>query len=120
MMRGRIVRIQLDGPFVFLLGSNPVPVIGAFRISQRNTCLGESIVNYQCPFRGCLDFGRSEEHTSELQSQSKLVCRLLLEKNKRILGITCRNSSSDRTILLLTSSIACNLSLSSCNLPTLL
>src|SRR2546430_9086914 len=24
--------------------------------------------------------GRSEEHTSELQSQSKLVCRLLLEK----------------------------------------
>src|SRR6266478_1749272 len=26
---------------------------------------------------------RSEEHTSELQSQSKLVCRLLLEKNKR-------------------------------------
>src|SRR2546430_6176954 len=25
-------------------------------------------------------FGRSEEHTSELQSQSNLVCRLLLEK----------------------------------------
>src|SRR5688572_31293498 len=27
--------------------------------------------------------GRSEEHTSELQSQSKLVCRLLLEKKTR-------------------------------------
>src|SRR2546430_5906093 len=27
---------------------------------------------------------RSEEHTSELQSQSNLVCRLLLEKKKRI------------------------------------
>src|SRR2546427_7199792 len=27
---------------------------------------------------------RSEEHTSELQSQSKLVCRLLLEKKKKI------------------------------------
>src|SRR2546430_7570176 len=26
------------------------------------------------------DFIRSEEHTSELQSQSNLVCRLLLEK----------------------------------------
>src|SRR5688572_32528455 len=25
-------------------------------------------------------YGRSEEHTSELQSQSNLVCRLLLEK----------------------------------------
>src|SRR2546427_2859612 len=28
------------------------------------------------------DTGRSEEHTSELQSQSNLVCRLLLEKKK--------------------------------------
>src|SRR5438270_2368082 len=28
--------------------------------------------------------GRSEEHTSELQSQSNLVCRLLLEKKKKI------------------------------------
>src|SRR3712207_7208588 len=27
-----------------------------------------------------LDFGRSEEHTSELQSRQYLVCRLLLEK----------------------------------------
>src|SRR2546430_12345266 len=29
-----------------------------------------------------LRFARSEEHTSELQSQSNLVCRLLLEKKK--------------------------------------
>src|SRR2546427_5706643 len=29
------------------------------------------------------DAGRSEEHTSELQSQSNLVCRLLLEKKKK-------------------------------------
>src|SRR5438309_8050938 len=28
---------------------------------------------------------RSEEHTSELQSQFHLVCRLLLEKKKRVL-----------------------------------
>src|SRR2546430_10082574 len=28
-------------------------------------------------------FQRSEEHTSELQSQSNLVCRLLLEKKKQ-------------------------------------
>src|SRR2546427_9358281 len=32
--------------------------------------------------------GRSEEHTSELQSQSNLVCRLLLEKKKKVSGIT--------------------------------
>src|SRR2546430_9274440 len=29
-----------------------------------------------------VDFERSEEHTSELQSQSNLVCRLLLGKKK--------------------------------------
>src|SRR2546430_5198020 len=38
-----------------------------------------------------VDFGsedaRSEEHTSELQSQSNLVCRLLLEKKNRIIGL---------------------------------
>src|SRR2546427_8078566 len=37
--------------------------------------------------QGLKSFGfrvRSEEHTSELQSQSNLVCRLLLEKKKKI------------------------------------
>src|SRR5438034_2911063 len=33
--------------------------------------------------RQALQAGRSEEHTSELQSHSDLVCRLLLEKKKR-------------------------------------
>src|SRR2546427_1999229 len=33
---------------------------------------------------GAQHFLRSEEHTSELQSQSNLVCRLLLEKKKRL------------------------------------
>src|SRR2546430_10325390 len=32
---------------------------------------------------------RSEEHTSELQSQSNLVCRLLLEKKKVITDVYC-------------------------------
>src|SRR5260221_8112308 len=37
-----------------------------------------------------LGVGRSEEHTSELQSHSDLVCRLLLEKKKkRNTGIPC-------------------------------
>src|SRR3989449_1252255 len=30
-----------------------------------------------------MDVGRSEEHTSELQSRLHLVCRLLLEKKKK-------------------------------------
>src|SRR2546430_12662801 len=36
---------------------------------------------------------RSEEHTSELQSQSNLVCRLLLEKKKRS-TIDCPTAAS--------------------------
>src|SRR2546430_12385863 len=52
---------------------------------------------------------RSEEHTSELQSQSNLVCRLLLEKKKNLhakevsdkrLGLQCEHaqSASTRTV----------------------
>src|SRR2546430_10651592 len=47
--------------------------------------------------------GRSEEHTSELQSQSNLVCRLLLEKKKSTAhtshpGRAC-DAPCDRTVL---------------------
>src|SRR2546430_12512852 len=34
---------------------------------------------------------RSEEHTSELQSQSNLVCRLLLEKKNTLTMTSCIN-----------------------------
>src|SRR2546430_13151763 len=40
---------------------------------------------------------RSEEHTSELQSQSNLVCRLLLEKKKHSLIFLPRRRRTDRT-----------------------
>src|SRR5688572_32675788 len=43
---------------------------------------------------------RSEEHTSELQSQSNLVCRLLLEKKKHI-GILALDFSSLKLILVI-------------------
>src|SRR2546427_4487908 len=36
---------------------------------------------------------RSEEHTSELQSQSNLVCRLLLEKKKKNRRLSTKNTS---------------------------
>src|SRR5256885_11107567 len=36
-----------------------------------------------------VDRGRSEEHTSELQSPCNLVCRLLLEKKKKRQHLTC-------------------------------
>src|SRR3712207_8146384 len=34
--------------------------------------------------RGAVILSRSEEHTSELQSRQYLVCRLLLEKKKKV------------------------------------
>src|SRR2546426_7083743 len=37
--------------------------------------------------------GRSEEHTSELQSPCNLVCRLLLEKKKKVTTQTSANYS---------------------------
>src|ERR1022692_2593977 len=42
---------------------------------------------------------RSEEHTSELQSPCNLVCRLLLEKKKKILLFRMRGSEGDRGML---------------------
>src|SRR5688572_30942862 len=40
------------------------------------------LANYSDNSITCSPIFRSEEHTSELQSQSNLVCRLLLEKKK--------------------------------------
>src|SRR2546427_6008258 len=45
---------------------------------------------------GFMRRGRSEEHTSELQSQSNLVCRLLLEKKKKK---TTRTNSSRHILI---------------------
>src|SRR5256885_3646810 len=50
-----------------------------------------------CPSPSSRSHGRSEEHTSELQSPCNLVCRLLLEKNKMKKKLT-----SERTEQLVT------------------
>src|SRR5256886_8852105 len=53
------------------------------------------------PFAGCRSPAagrrdpRSEEHTSELQSQSNLVCRLLLEKKNKALSDSSMRLSLD-------------------------
>src|SRR5690554_7167229 len=46
--------------------------------------------------------GRSGEHTSELQSRPHLVCRLLLEKKKRLTrygGPACSAAGADRCVV---------------------
>src|SRR2546430_12424338 len=52
------------------------PVRGAGRTPHREPAAGHA------PAHAARGVSRSEEHTSELQSQSNLVCRLLLEKKK--------------------------------------
>src|SRR5437870_7145559 len=58
----------------------------------------------RAPRRSCRGAGRSEEHTSELQSRGHLVCRLLLEKKKRreIRGDYILNTPSLTALLLAT------------------
>src|SRR2546421_7901511 len=46
----------------------------------------------------CRSANRSEEHTSELQSRSDLVCRLLLEKKKKKKKHTQRNTKRTTVI----------------------
>src|SRR5688572_32270632 len=45
--------------------------------------LKDGVLTASANLLGALVGPRSEEHTSELQSQSNLVCRLLLEKKKK-------------------------------------
>src|SRR2546430_4253019 len=63
-------------PYTTLFRSQSRPA----RRRHRNVRRGNSRAGEPGPGAGRQ---RSEEHTSELQSQSNLVCRLLLEKKKK-------------------------------------
>src|SRR2546427_3222267 len=82
--------------FFFLMIRRPprstlFPYTTLFRSCSR--CSWDEVketARFTCPGRRGVSAGpgsqrttRSEEHTSELQSQSNLVCRLLLEKKKK-------------------------------------
>src|SRR5436190_18668687 len=58
-------------PYTTLFRSQSPPING--------WCMGFARIRSRCGRRA----SRSEEHTSELQSHSDLVCRLLLEKKKK-------------------------------------
>src|SRR2546422_7320388 len=65
------------------------PYTTLFRSMQRRCAAGERRPNrfhghFHAGSHARLHARRSEEHTSELQSRLHLVCRLLLEKKKKI------------------------------------
>src|SRR5258707_11633586 len=67
-----------------LVGSVLLSLIGGIRVAR--LMIGATAIWYAALL------GRSEEHTSELQSRQYLVCRLLLEKKKKIpILIYCEN-----------------------------
>src|SRR2546430_9314872 len=91
------------------------PYTTLFRSRNPNTCR-ESLSSQPagCSTRGCKcsALHRSEEHTSELQSQSNLVCRLLLEKKKKqktnvdsLYNTSVQNMSSQIVLSLIFSSV---------------
>src|SRR2546427_6054298 len=66
-------------PYTTLFRSTVAVGAGSRGIANIDVIVGATV-------RWLRDLGarpRSEEHTSELQSQSNLVCRLLLEKKKK-------------------------------------
>src|SRR2546430_17144152 len=70
-------------PYTTLFRSGRGRVGHEARIESRAAADGE-VMGAVAPLHRPEVDRRSEEHTSELQSQSNLVCRLLLEKKKKI------------------------------------
>src|SRR2546427_7753752 len=68
-------------PYTTLFRSRRRHAVRALRVSPRRGVL-LLVVGPVLAVRADDEQQRSEEHTSELQSQSNLVCRLLLEKKK--------------------------------------
>src|SRR3712207_7847142 len=60
-----------------------------------NAALGLTLQEAENAFaRAMVHDGRSEEHTSELQSRQYLVCRLLLEKKKDLRNTTLLDTTT--------------------------
>src|SRR2546430_12551042 len=85
-------------PYTTLFRSNPEELCARREMGRM---LAQAIVQLPQDLRQTclLRDVRSEEHTSELQSQSNLVCRLLLEKKKSYYA-TMSNSGNTRFRLL--------------------
>src|SRR5260221_9364441 len=70
----------------------PICLLPPWRPNLKSALLSGTIstIERKKPWAVLWIYGRSEEHTSELQSHSDLVCRLLLEK-KKTAHPTCRS-----------------------------
>src|SRR2546430_10174100 len=95
MLLGFFFYLDRDFLFFFLMIRRPprstlFPYTTLFRSQSMDAVYGGAVPNHNAFWKWstigpslALYNNRSEEHTSELQSQSNLVCRLLLEKKKK-------------------------------------
>src|SRR3712207_8550082 len=66
-----------------------LPILGmSCKDTQQSVVVGRAHFSVYPLNAASVSRGRSEEHTSELQSRQYLVCRLLLEKKKKKQNIT--------------------------------
>src|SRR6266853_2391724 len=85
--------------FFFLMIRRPprstlFPYTTLFRSPSRGRPVGTGRVPSPCRA------WRSEEHTSELQSQSNLVCRLLLEKKNKTTSASAGGKKRKRSVIM--------------------
>src|SRR5436189_5325289 len=75
---------KLPAPFFVIATQNPSEQVGTFPLPESQLDRFTMRIELRLGQREGADLlGRSEEHTSELQSPMYLVCRLLLEKKKQ-------------------------------------
>src|SRR2546430_2082295 len=72
---------------------SPTSVASAMAVAEN--CGGTLSAGTSTIIRAAIAWPRSEEHTSELQSQSNLVCRLLLEKKKHNISYSLQTQVGD-------------------------
>src|SRR5438034_7250337 len=71
---------KLSSPFPLMWFSKKATRYSTVYLRTHDGIIARQVAEFSASARSLR--GRSEEHTSELQSHSDLVCRLLLEKKK--------------------------------------
>src|SRR5207253_4817005 len=118
--RGMTLLELIVASFVLLiLASAALPVVRVTIVRSKEAQLHKALREIRNAIDRYKDYGdlhlirvevgnRSEEHTSELQSRGHLVCRLLLEKKKKIKKEKNKIKSITQIIILIVTRVTCN------------
>src|SRR5438034_3994086 len=96
-MEFRRVLFRSGGNFLYRSSSSVCRLLSGISLPRISTCSTPVVNSNGSPDQTTGVEHRSEEHTSELQSHSDLVCRLLLEKKKKKNKRKRQNKKNRRT-----------------------